>query len=53
MKDLGKASYILEIKLLQDRRNKTLGLSQASYMNHILARYMHDVKSAIAPVRHR
>jgi len=27
MKDLGEASYILGIKLLRDRKNKTIGLS--------------------------
>ena len=29
MKDLGEASYILEIKLLRDRKNRILALSQA------------------------
>ena len=36
MKDLGEANYILGIKLLQDRRNKMLGLSQAAYIDKII-----------------
>ena len=31
MKDLGKANYILGIKILRDRKNKLLTLSQALY----------------------
>ena len=38
MKDLGEANYILGIKLLRDRKNKLLALSQASYIDKILAR---------------
>ena len=33
MKDLGKASYILGIKLLGDQNNKTLALSETAYTN--------------------
>ena len=45
MKDLGEASHILGIKLLRDRRKRMLGLSQASYIDEILARYnMQDSK---------
>jgi hypothetical protein len=32
MKDLGEASYILGIEILQDRRKGVLGLSQKSYI---------------------
>ena len=39
MKDVGEASHILGIKLLRDRKNRMLGLSQASYINSIIARY--------------
>ena len=38
MKDLGEASYILGIKLLRDRRNKVLGLTQTSYIDKILVK---------------
>ena len=45
MKDLREASYILEVKLLRDRRNKMLGLSQAAYINKILVKFaMHNFK---------
>ena len=33
MKDLGEASYILEIQIIRDRKNKLLALSQASYIS--------------------
>ena len=39
MKDLGEASHILGIKLLRDRQKRMLGLSQASYIDEIFARY--------------
>ena len=39
MKDLGQANYILGIKLLQDLKNKVLALSQALYIDKILARF--------------
>ena len=39
MKDLGEASYIIGIKLWQDRKNRILGLSQAGYIDKILARF--------------
>ena len=39
MKDLGEANYILGIKLLRDRKNKVLVLSQALYIDKILARF--------------
>ncbi|XP_012833184.1 PREDICTED: uncharacterized protein LOC105954060 [Erythranthe guttata] len=35
MKDLGETAYILGIKLLRDRKNKMLGLSQTSYIDTI------------------
>ncbi|KAH9735169.1 hypothetical protein KPL71_017652 [Citrus sinensis] len=53
MKDLGKASYILGIKLLRDRKNKTLVLSQAVYIDKILARFsMENSKTGLLPFRH-
>lgn len=36
MKDIGEASYVLDIKLLRNRKQKILGLSQASYVDKIL-----------------
>ena len=39
MKDLGEANYILGIKLLRDRKNKVLALSQALYIDKILDRF--------------
>ena len=39
MKDLSETSYILGIKLWRDRKNRMLGLSQAGYIDKILARF--------------
>ena len=39
MKDLGEACHILGIKLLWDRKQIMLGLSQATYIDQILARF--------------
>ena len=53
MKDLGEANYILEIKLLRDRKNKVLALSQALYIDKILARFnMENSKKGTLPFRH-
>ncbi|KAH9656854.1 hypothetical protein KPL70_022837 [Citrus sinensis] len=53
MKDLREASYILGIKLLRDRKNKTLALSQADYIDKILARFsMENSKTGLLPFRH-
>ena len=40
MKDLGEASYVLGIQIIRDRRNKLLALSQASYIDKVLARFL-------------
>ena len=40
MKDLGDASYILGIQIIRDTKNKLLALSQASYMNKVLDRFV-------------
>ena len=54
MKDLGEVSYILGINLLQDRKNKTLTLSQAVYIDKILARFsMKIFKIGLLPFRQR
>ena len=52
MKDLEEASYILGIKLMRDRQKRMLGLSQASYIDEILTRYiMQDFKKRFVPFR--
>ena len=54
MKDLGEASHILGIKLLRDRQKRMLGLSQASYIDEILAKYnMQDSKKGFVPFKVR
>ncbi|KAM7464831.1 hypothetical protein LguiB_012393 [Lonicera macranthoides] len=53
MKDLGEASHILGIKLMRDRKNRMLGLSQATYIDTILSRFsMQDSKKGFLPFRH-
>ena len=53
MNDLGKANYILGIKLWQDRKNRMLGLSQARYIDKILARFsIQNSKKGLLPFRH-
>ena len=39
MKYLGQASYVLRIQIIRDRKNKLLALSQASYIDKVLARF--------------
>ena len=52
-KDLGEASYILGIQIVKDRKNKLLELSQASYIDKVLARFsMQDSKKGLLPTRH-
>ena len=53
MKDLGEASYILGIQIIRDRKNNLLALSQASYIDKVLARFsMQDSKKGLLPTRH-
>ena len=53
MKDLGNASYVLGIQILRDRKNKLLALSQASYVDKVLARFsMQNSKKGLLPTRH-
>ena len=53
MKDLGEASYILGIKLLRDRKNKTLALSQVVYIDKILVRFsVENSTTGLLPFRH-
>ncbi|WRX23199.1 Reverse transcriptase [Theobroma cacao] len=53
MKDLGEASYVLGIKLIRDCKNKQIALSQASYIDKILAKFaMQDSRKGFMPSRH-
>ena len=39
MKDSGEAKYVLGIKIIRDRQNKTLALSQATYIDKLLEHF--------------
>ena len=53
MKDLGEVSYVLGIQIIRDRRKKLLALSQASYIDKVLARFsMQNSKEGLLPARH-
>ena len=53
MKDLGEASYVLGIQIIRDRSKKLLALSQASYIDKVLARFsMQNSKKVLLPARH-
>ena len=45
MKDMGEASYVLDVKIVRDRAKRFLGLSQETYIKMMLERYhMQDSK---------
>ena len=51
IKHLGDASFVLGMKILQERSQGTLRLSQMSYINKILKRFgMQDCKPSDTPV---
>ncbi|TYJ99758.1 gag/pol protein [Cucumis melo var. makuwa] len=53
MKDLGEAQYVLGIQIIRDRKNKMLVLSQATYIDKMLVRYlMQNSKKGLFPFRH-
>ena len=53
MKDLGQASHVLGIQIIRDRKNKLLELSQASYIDKVLARFsMKNSKKGQLLTRH-
>ncbi|KAA0060254.1 gag/pol protein [Cucumis melo var. makuwa] len=53
MKDLGEADFVLGIQIFRDRKNKTLALSQASYIDKIVVKYsMQNSKRGLLPFRH-
>ena len=50
MKDLGEAAFVLGIQIFRDQKNKYLTLSQASYIDKMLTRYvMQDSKKRSLP----
>ena len=51
MKDLSEASYVLGIKILRDRANGVLKLSQRTYIEKVLKSFnMHNCSSTRAPI---
>ena len=53
MKDLGQASYVLRIQIIRDHKNRLLALSQASYIDKVLAQFsMQNSKKGQLPTRH-
>lgn len=53
MKDLGKASYYLGIKVYKDRSKRILSLSQKIYIEEVLKRFgMKNSKSKLLPLRY-
>nr|GEV18059.1 RNA-directed DNA polymerase, eukaryota [Tanacetum cinerariifolium] len=42
MKDLGKAAYILGVKIYRDRSKRLIGLCQSAYIEKILKRYFKE-----------
>ena len=54
MKDFGEAQYVLGIQIIRDQKNKTLALSQVTYIDKMLVRYsMKNSKNDLLPFRHR
>ena len=50
-KDLGEASFVLEIEIHRDRRKGVLGLSQKAYLEKVLKKYiMQNCKPSPAPI---
>src|SRR3954470_1782540 len=53
MKDLGKAAYILGIKIYRDRSRRLISLSQSTYLEKVLKRFgMEDSKKGFLPMLH-
>ena len=54
MKDLEEASYILRMKIYQDRSKRMLGLSQSIYINTVLKWFIiKNFKKGYLPIGHR
>ncbi|KAL0545911.1 hypothetical protein IC582_015808 [Cucumis melo] len=53
MKDLGEAQFVLSIQIFRDHKNKTLALSQDSYIDEIVIKYsMQNSKRGLLPFWH-
>ncbi|TYK00851.1 gag/pol protein [Cucumis melo var. makuwa] len=53
LKDLGNAQYVLGIQIVRNRKNKTLAMSQTSYIDKMLSRYkMQNSKKGLLPYRY-
>ena len=53
MKDLGEASYILEMKIYRDRWKRLLELSQSTYIDTVLKQFsMENFKKRYLPIGH-
>ena len=53
IKDLGKAQYVLGIKIIRGRKNKIIALSQENYIDSILSKYnMQDSEKGFTPFRY-
>ena len=53
MKDLKEEQYVLGIKLIRDRKNKIIALSQENYIDSILSKYnIQDSKKGFTPFRY-
>ncbi|KAL0554623.1 hypothetical protein IC582_008549 [Cucumis melo] len=53
MKNLGNAQYVLGFQIVWNRKNKTLAMSQTSYIDKMLSRYkMHNSKKGLLLYRY-
>ncbi|KAL0539385.1 hypothetical protein IC582_023597 [Cucumis melo] len=53
MKDLGDAQYVLGIQIVRNRKDRTLTMSQASYIDKMLSRYkMKNFKNCLLPYKY-
>ena len=53
MKDLGKSTYILDIRVYRDRSRRMIGLFQSLYLEKVLKRFNTlDSKRGLLPFRH-
>nr|CAN69554.1 hypothetical protein VITISV_009019 [Vitis vinifera] len=51
MKDMGEASYVIDIKIHRDRFQGILGLSQETYINKVLERFrMKNCSPSVSPI---
>ncbi|KAA0050451.1 gag/pol protein [Cucumis melo var. makuwa] len=53
MKDLENAQYVLGIQIVRNRKNKTLAMSQTSYIDKMLSRYkMQNSRKGLLPYKY-